>query len=143
MNNAFLVGTNVLIFAVDEDSRFHDGALNFLSQPEFNLFTTSKNISEFLVVLTRQNEVHLSTEECLDILDDLLVNITVLYPNQMTTKVFYELVRKYNPRGLWIHDVEIASIAIAYGIFTIATNNVADFNRIKELEIEKISEITC
>jgi len=138
MNNLILVDTNVLIYAVDEDSKFHEGALNLLSNPKINLFTTSKNISEFLVVLTRHNEIDLSTKECLDILDSLLVNINVLYPNQMTMKVFYELLKKYNPKGLWIHDVEIASIAIAYEIFTIVTNNIADFKRIKELKIMKL-----
>jgi len=138
MNNSILVDTNVLIYAIDEDSKFHKSALNLLSNPEINLFTTSKNISEFLVVLTRHNDIQLSTKECLEILDNLLVNISVLYANQMTMEVFYELVKRYNPRGLWIHDVEIASIAIAYNILTIATNNVADFNRIKELKIKEI-----
>jgi len=71
MNKSILVDTNVLIYAVDEDSKFHEGALNLLSNSQNNLFTTSKNISEFLVVLTRHNDIHLSTKECLDILDSL------------------------------------------------------------------------
>ncbi len=138
MKDSILVDTNVLIYAVDEDSKFHDGAIKLLSDPELNIFTTSKNISEFLVVLTRHSEIHLSIKECLDLLDSLLVDIIVLYPTQMTAKVFYELLKRYNPRGLWIHDIEIASIAIAYGILTIATNNVADFSRIKELKVKDI-----
>ncbi len=138
MSNSILVDTNVLIYAVDKDSKFHDGALQLLSDPELKLFTTSKNLSEFLVVLTRHNSIHLSTEECVDILDSLLIDIMVLYATKITTKIFYELLKKYNPRGLWIHDVEIASIAIAYGILTIATNNIADFNRIKELKVREI-----
>ncbi|OCC14784.1 hypothetical protein DBT_1844 [Dissulfuribacter thermophilus] len=52
--------------------------------------------------------------------------------------VFQKLVRKYNPRGLWIHDVEIASIGMAHGISVIATNNIADFKRIAELEVIEI-----
>ncbi len=138
MSNSILVDTNVLIYAVDKDSKFHDGALQLLSDPELKLFTSSKNLSEFLVVLTRHNSIHLSTEECVDILDSLLIDIMVLYATKITTKIFYELLKKYNPRGLWIHDVEIASIAIAYGILTIATNNIADFNRIKELKVREI-----
>ncbi len=137
-NNSILVDTNVLIYAVDADSKFHNDALEFLSDPELKLFTTSKNISEFLVVLTRNEEISLSSNECLEILDSLLTDIVILYPSPMTSKVFYELIRKYNPRGLWIHDLEIASIAIAYGISTIATNNVADFGRMAELKIKQI-----
>ena len=138
MNNSVLVDTNVLIYATDADSQFHDRALRFLLAPTIRLFTTSKNISEFLVVLTRNNEISLSTSECLEILNRLLIDIAILYPNPMTIKVFHDLIRKYNPRGLWIHDVEIASIGITHGISTIATNNIADFKRIDEIEIMQI-----
>ncbi len=138
MDNSILVDTNVLIYAVDADSRFHEQAVKFLSDPTLKLFTTSKNISEFLVVLTRNEEIKLPAAECLEILNNILLDIVVLYPNPMTMKVFQDLIRKHNPRGLWIHDVEIASIGIAHGISVIATNNTADFKRIAELEIVEI-----
>ncbi len=138
MENAILVDTNVLIYAVDADSVFHEQAINFLSDSALKLFTTSKNVSEFLVVLTRNSEIELSSSECLDILNSLLNDIVILYPTPASMNVFQELVHKYNPRGLWIHDVEIASIAIAYGISVIATNNIADFKRIDELKIIEI-----
>jgi len=138
MNNSVLVDTNVLIYAIDADSRFHDRALRFLSDPALRLFTTSKNVSEFLVVLTRNEEIALSPTECLEMLNSLLTNIVILYPYPMTFKVFQDLVRKYKPRGLWIHDLEIASIGIAYGISTIVTNNIADFECITEVEIKQI-----
>ena len=138
MNNSILVDTNILIYAIDEDSKFHHSASKLLLDSNLNIFTTSKNITEFLVVLTRHSDIHLSIKDCLEILESLLENLIVLYPIPKTTKVFYELLKKYNPRGLWIHDVEIASIAIAYGILTIATNNVADFIRIKELTVKEI-----
>ncbi len=138
MNNSILVDTNVLIYAVDADSQFHNKAVKFLSDSALRLFTTSKNISEFLVVLTRNAEIELSSSECLDILSSLLSDIEILYPTPMSMDVFQKLVRKYNPRGLWIHDVEIASIGMAHGISVIATNNSADFKRIAELEVIEI-----
>jgi len=138
MSSSVLVDTNVLIYAIDADSQFHDRAMAILSDHELRLFTTSKNVSEFLVVLTRDKEVGLSTVECLEVLKELLAEVIVLYPNPKTFKVFQDLLQKYNPRGLWIHDVEIASIGIAYGVSTIATNNVADFGRIEEIEVKKI-----
>ena len=69
MKDVILVDTNVLIYAVDADSRFHEQAIKFLSDSALKLFTTSKNVSEFLVVLTRNSEVELSASECLDILN--------------------------------------------------------------------------
>ena len=138
MNNSVLVDTNILIYAIDADSQFHHRALNFLCDPTLRFFTTSKNISEFLVVLTRNEEIDISTIECLELLNDLMVDIDILYPNPTTIKLFYNLIRKYNPRGLWIHDLEIASISIAHGISKIVTNNIVDFKRIDEIEIIQI-----
>ena len=138
MNNSVLVDTNVLIYAIDADSKFHQRALNFLCDPTIRFFTTSKNISEFLVVLTRNKEIDISTNECLELLNDLIEDIEILYPNPTTIKLFYDLIRKYNPRGLWIHDLEIASISISYGISKIVTNNIVDFKRIDEIDIIQI-----
>lgn len=138
MDNSILVDTNVLIYAVDADSQFNNQAVKFLSDSALKLFTTSKNISEFLVVLTRNAEIELSSSECLDILSSLLSDIEILYPTPISMDFFQKLVRKYNPRGLWIHDVEIASIGMAHGISVIATNNSADFKRIAELEVIEI-----
>ena len=128
----------MLIYAVDADSLFHEQAINFLSDSALKLFTTSKNVSEFLVVLTRNSEIALSSSECLDIINSLLSDIAILYPTPASMNVFQELIRKYNPRGLWIHDVEIASIAISHGISVITTNNIVDFKRIDELKIIEI-----
>ena len=138
MNSSILIDTNILIYAIDADSRFHNSALKLLFDPTLKLFTTSKNLSEFLVVLTRNKEIELSTAECFELLNSLLTDINILYPNPTTFKIFQNLISKYNPRGLWIHDVEIASIGLAYGISTIATNNIADFKRIAEIEVIKI-----
>ncbi len=135
MNSAILIDTNILIYAIDADSRFHNSSLKLLFDPTLKLFTTSKNLSEFLVVLTRNKEIELSTTECFELLNSLLTDINILYPNPTTFRIFQNLISKYNPRGLWIHDVEIASIGLAHGISTIATNNIADFNRIAEIEV--------
>ena len=140
MKNALLVDTNVLVYAIDEDSRFHESATRILSDPTKDLFTTSKNISEFLVVLTRDPMCDLNTSDCLDLLDGLVGDFQILFPNHGSLGIFRRLVEKYEPRGLRIHDIEIASIAIAHGISVVATANVSDFGRISELDIEKISQ---
>jgi predicted nucleic acid-binding protein len=41
---------------------------------------------------------------------------------------------KYKPKGLLIHDFEIAAIGIANGINRIATFNTEDFKSISEIE---------
>ena len=52
MNN-ILLDTNLLIYAIDEDSKYYNSVQKILDNESNNLFTTSKNISEFLSVITR------------------------------------------------------------------------------------------
>jgi len=42
MNSSVLIDTNILIYAIDADSRFHNGALKLLLDPVLKLFTTFK-----------------------------------------------------------------------------------------------------
>ena len=138
MKNNLLIDTNIFIYAIDEDSQFHEKAINLLSNPEYFFYTTSKNISECLVVLTKDNNLNISPSECLEIINILLSDITVIFPNQLSLKIFQELIYKYNPRGLWIHDLEIASISLAHGINTIVTQNIDDFKKIKEIDVKSL-----
>ncbi len=115
--------------------QIHNKSLDILFDPESELYTTSKNISEFLVVLTRAESVKINVVEALDILTDLLSNINILYPSERTNSIFYEMIRKYKPSGLRIHDFEIISIALANGVNHIATQNISDFKNIEEIEI--------
>ncbi len=46
-----------------------------------------------------------------------------------------DLLRKYQPIGLQIHDFEIVSIALSNQVATIATFNKKDFNKVSEIEL--------
>ena len=135
MNNSVLLDTNVLIYALDADSKFHDQTQQLLLNQYYEFITTSKNISEFLVALTRTESVKLPVNEALDILQDFTAEIPILYPDQKSSMLFYELLRKYNPSGLRIHDFEIVAIALAHNINCIASFNISDFRQIEELRL--------
>ncbi len=139
--NKILLDTNILIYAIDADSKYHKKSLDLIYDSTLSLYTTSKNISEFLVVLTRTEAIRIEVKEALEILLDLLSisNITVLYPTEESSEVFYNLIKKYNPSGLRIHDFEIISIGLSCGIRKIATRNISDFKNIKEVEIKLIN----
>ena len=138
MNKRVLIDTNILIYAVDEDSIFHEKALKLLFNTKFDLYTTSKNISEFLVVLTRTDSIKIDIIEVLKILNNLVSNFSILYPGENSSQKLQELLKKYKPRGLKIHDFEIASIALVSGISQIATKNIDDFKKIKEISLINI-----
>jgi len=112
-------------------------SVDILLDPTQTLFTTSKNISEFLVVLTRAETLKIEVNEAIDLLSGLLSNISVLYPDNYSNIIFFEMLKKYKPSGLHIHDFEIISIALANGITQIATLNISDFKNIKEIHIVK------
>ncbi len=134
MNNV-LVDTNVLVYAIDEDSIFHERSQKLLLDSDHILHTTSKNLSEFLVVLTRNAELKISTNVALDLLGDLISNLKIIYPNEKSFDRFKKLLRKYNPKGLRIHDFEIISIGLVAGIKKIATLNKGDFNAVSEIQL--------
>lgn len=48
-----LVDTNMLIYAMDKSSIHHDRASEVLLDRNHNLFTTTKNISEFFAVSSK------------------------------------------------------------------------------------------
>lgn len=136
-----LVDTNILVYTIDEDSRFYSKSHQLLDS-NFDLFTTSKNLSEFLAVVTRGKPIPLSIENALAVVKDFSDVFTTLYPTESSFVVFKELLQKYKPTGLKVHDFEIVSIGLANGINQIATADSKYFEGIKEINIEKIGSIT-
>jgi predicted nucleic acid-binding protein len=130
-----LVDTNILIYAIDEDSRYHSPASQLLHGEEHELFTTSKNISEFLTVVTKPLPKALSIDEALNAIEDITSNLTVLFPSPSSFSIFINLLKKYQPTGLRIHDFEIVSIGLDNGINRIATTNKKDFLTITEIAV--------
>jgi len=134
MSRLFL-DTNVLIYAIDEDSQFYPKARSIILDSDDELFTSSKNLTEFLVVVTRGRTGSLSIEDALAVLEDFSSIFTILYPSSATYEVFKDLLRRYSPTGLKIHDIEIASTAISNGINRLVTFNKKDFKEIELLEL--------
>lgn len=68
MNN-LLLDTNILVYGIDQESRYFDVARRVLNQSDMKLVTTSKNLVEFLTVVTRSSGYGLAQEVALEILD--------------------------------------------------------------------------
>ncbi len=132
--NSLLLDTNVLIYIKDRSSIFHDWAQEIL-QGQYTFFTTSKNLAEYYSVTTRGVDPALSPQVALSDLLDYVQYCQILFPDQSSQNVLFELIAKDKPTGLKVHDYEIAAIAIANGIPSLATNNPGDFKRIEGLQI--------
>ena len=133
--NKIFVDTNILIYSIDEDSKFYSGSQEILFNPNSQLFIPSKNLSEFLSVVTRSPANALSIEDALTAIDDFSNIFTILYPTKISFSVFKKMLQKYKPEGLKIHDFEIVSIVLANEINRIATFNIKDFEIIEEISL--------
>jgi predicted nucleic acid-binding protein len=133
--NKILLDTNVLIYALDNKSQFHSACQNLLLSTEILCFTTSKNLSEYLAVVTRLPKNPLPIETAVKAMIALLENVTLLHSTQSSMAIFRDLLLKHRPTGLKIHDYEIAGIALSQGITTIATYNERDFKDISEIRV--------
>lgn len=136
--NDVLLDTNILLYAIDEQSKYFKSVQRLLSADKINFFTTSKNISEFLSVITRIPNSSISVEKALFIVKDFQYSFRILYPTEESNVIFIDLLKKYSPHGLKIHDYEIVSIALSNKIKNIATINKKDFERIEEIKLVTI-----
>lgn len=133
-----LVDTNVLIYGIDQDSRFFERARNILENPNYQLVTTSKNLSEFLTVATRSSGYDLNIGLALEILEEITRKFQIIYPNSESFLMFLELMKNYCPTGLKIHDFEIISIGLTARIHKVATFNTKDFKNVQEIMLIEI-----
>lgn len=130
-----LVDTNILVYGIDQDSQFFSRARDILESTDNQLFSTSKNLSEFLAVVTRSSGYDLNIELALEIMEEIITGITILYPNHELLAIFLELIGRYKPYGINVHDFEIISIGLAHEIDIIATFNTKDFKPFKEVSL--------
>jgi predicted nucleic acid-binding protein len=129
-----VLDTNILVYAKDASSRYHAASIRLFSDPE-ERYVTSKNLSEYYAVVTRGADPLLSPSEALEDIVDFMASCSVLYPNEKSMQLMMSMIAQYQPAGLYIHDVEIAAIALAYGIKRIVTYNQSDFQILKEMEV--------
>jgi len=130
-----LVDTNILVYGIDQDSQFFNKSRQILDHSEKQLVTSSKNLIEFLAVVTRSSGYDLETKVALEILEEIIQRLEIIYPSQDSLAIFLELTERYRPSGLKVHDFEIISIGLAADIHDVATFNTKDFKAVKEVSL--------
>ena len=127
-----VVDTNVFLYALDEDSAYHQRCKTLLSSSEVALHTTSKSVSECVAMMTKLNVEKSEIERTLE---DVSKDLVILYPSPLSLPLFKRLFSKYEPRGNRVFDIEIVSIMLAAGITQLATINTKDFRGIDEISL--------
>jgi len=131
-----LLDTNILLYAFDKSSKYHKKSIEFFENTQDKVYISTKNISEFFSVCSKLN---FNLSKTLGFYEDIKANFTILTPCDNSLIKFESLIKKYNPRGNRVYDIEIVSIMLANGLKIIATANIVDFEGIDEIEIIKIN----
>ncbi len=130
-----LVDTNIFIYSYDATSIYHKKVVRFLNDPSFDLYTPTKNISEFFAVLSKLGQPF---PKVFSFYQNIKSNTGLLFPNTSSLSIFEILLQKYEPKGNKVYDMEIVSIALDNRITEISTVNVKDFAGISEIKVRTI-----
>lgn len=136
--NKVLLDTNVLIYSTNYDSKYYSDTNKYINESNLHFYTTSKNLSEYLSVVTRKPNRPLKIDQAIELIDNFSSRFTILYPDSNSFSVFKNLLLKYKPIGLKIHDFEIISLSLANNVNSILTYNEKDFVEVKEVSLIRI-----
>lgn len=109
-----------------------------MGQEKYQLATTSKNLIEFLAVTTKSSGYNLNNNTTLEIVEEIIQGLEIVYPTQESMAIFLDLMDRYQPTGLKVHDYEIISIGLANGLHEVASFNAKDFKSVKEISLIEV-----
>lgn len=133
-----LVDANLLIYAVDSASPFHERARDWLSQQlngNARVAIPWQSFAAFLRIVThpRASEDPLTPTEAWSFVEDWLAAEVVWTPEPSNgySKLVSKLILNYNASGNLIPDVMLAALAIEHGLPVCSADS--DFARFSEL----------
>lgn len=131
-----LVDSNILIYAINRRSSKHTSAQNFLQNNKDNLEVAHQNILESLRVLTHPKfPFPMKIQDALKAINNIIKTCRVIYPEDKTYHITLLLIKENKPVSDQIFDAYLVATALSNGISTIATDNVRDFKKFKEIKI--------
>ena len=137
-----LLDTNVLVYALDEESPFHNRSrvvVERAANGEGSYCISSQTLAEFYSVVTNPRRVKnpRSAPEAVDAIERFLAmpGITLLStPPEVTTR-WLAMIRRTPVTGANVFDVQLAATALVAGVSQVCTFNAADFQRIDDIEV--------
>jgi predicted nucleic acid-binding protein len=140
----FTIDANLLVYAHNTDSKFHDKAATFMekvmndrdSQGKLSVCLTAQVLMEFIHVITWQRlEKPLSLSEAIRVVQDYLdTGILIIHQRETHIQTFLNLLNTVTTRKK-IFDVALAATLKDNGISGLYTVNVTDFDEFDFLEV--------
>jgi uncharacterized protein len=133
-----LIDANLLLYAVDAESRFHAAARDWLAQQlngEQRVGLPWQSLGAFLRIVTRPgiSKRPLEPDAAWEQIEDWLACDVawVPTPTPRHTEILGELIKRYQLRGNLIPDAQLAALAIEHGVEVCSADT--DFARFRAL----------
>ena len=140
----FSIDTNLLVYAHNKDSEYHEKAVTFLEKSmnerdeegNVSVCLTAQVLMEFVNVITRQSlENPLSLSEAIQVINDYMgTGIKIVTHRETQILTFLELLRSATTRKK-VFDISLAATLKDHDISGLYTANVADFKEFDFLEV--------
>ena len=137
---SYTVDTNIMVYAVDENSPHHVKARGFV-ESRLNLsetwFLAWPTVYEYLRVVThlRVFRKPLTPDEG-EVNVRLLLEsdqVEIMEESEDTWNAYRELASRWRPKGNFVHDMHIAALMLTNGVKKIYTCDI-EFQKIRELK---------
>ena len=141
-SDLILLDTNVLVYAADVTSPFHNTAsviLNRGLQGSLSLCITPQVLFEFFSVITNPKRVDSvwDKEKVVRAIEKYFQAdlITKIYPNTNDVQDLLDFLKRYEIKGRGIFDLHLVITMLANGVTRICTYNDKDFTKYSEIEV--------
>lgn len=130
-----LVDSNILVYSINSSSPKHKAAQAFLQENLNEIVISHQNIFESLRVLTHPKfPSPMEIDKAIKAVESIMEGCTIISPDYRTHRITLELIKQYKLSADKIFDAYLVATALSNGIDTIATDNVRDFKKFKELK---------
>ena len=148
-NISVFLDTNVLVYAHDEFSLFHEKSallLDLAIEKEITGIISEQNVIELYRVITNETAMSgrpLSPSEAKTLIEDtyLSVAFTIAYPTRDTLEKTIEIAARRRLSSARIFDVRLYTVALEQKPTYFVTYNAEDFRNFGDLAIKTPDEI--
>ncbi len=137
-----LLDTNILVYAADETSPFHQDAKELREKGmngEVTLCICPQVLSEYFAIITDPKRVNgpRTQKEVVFEIDKYFSsnNILKIYPGQDVMEKVLDLLKRYKITKQEIFDLQLVATMLSNNVTNIYTFNQSDFSKFKEIEV--------
>lgn len=133
-----LLDSNILVYLIARKSHGHKHSMDFMNSlirsKEYYGCISDQNYLESFRVLTHQKyKKPLTSNVARDMLNQYLNVLTIVTPKSSTLQITMDLIAKHKLLSNSVFDAYLVATMISNGISHIATFNVKDFTKYKEI----------